>query len=192
RFEWSKVPGVLYEEHQSRGYKEVTLSRYDLNKRETTELYHETSNTNIDNYNSRLLEELGKMIITSEKDGWKQLYLLDLKDRSVKPITNGNYYVNDILFVDTKTKSIIFNAQGKEAGRNPYFNHVYRIGLDGKGLTLLTEENANHDAWISRDGKFMTDNISTGDKPTITVLRETSKGKIIKEISHASIEELLK
>ena len=192
RFEWAKQPGILYEEHASRGYKEVSLSRYDLNKKETIELYHETSPTNIDNYNSMLAEELGKMIITSEKDGWKQLYAIDLKDRSIKPITNGNYYVNDILYIDNKGKSIIFSAQGREAGRNPYFNHIYRIGLDGKGLTLLTDENANHDVSVSEDGKFMTDNISSGDKPTVTVLRETSKGKIIKELSHATIEELLK
>jgi len=190
RFEWSKQPGILYEEHQSRGYKEVTLSRFDLNKRQTTELFHEISKTNIDNYNSQLAEELGKIIITSEKDGWKQLYALDLKDKSLKPVTAGNYYVNDVLFVDSQARSIIFTAQGKEPGRNPYFNHAYRIGIDGKGLTLLTEENANHDVSISRDGKFMTDNFSSADQPTVTVLRETSKGKIIKELSKANIEEL--
>ena len=190
RFEWAKEPGILYEEHASRGYKEVTLSRFDLNKRQTTELFHEVSKTNIDNYNSQLVEGLGKMIITSEKDGWKQLYALDLKDKSIKPITSGNYYVNDVLFVDSQARSIIFTAQGKEPGRNPYFNHAYRIGLDGKGLTLLTEENANHDVSVSRDGKYMMDNFSSADKPTVTVLRETSKGKIIKELSKANIEEL--
>ena len=192
RFEWAKQPGILYEEHQSRGYKEVWLSRYDLNKKETIELYHETSSTNIDTYNSMLAEELGKMIITSEKDGWKQLYAVDLKDRSIKPITNGNFYVNDILFVDNKAKSIIFTAQGREAGRIPYFNHAYRIGIDGKGLTLLTDENVNHDVSVSEDGKFLVDNMSSGDKPTVTVLRETSKGQTIKVLSYANIEELLK
>ncbi len=190
RFEWAKELGVLYEEHQSRGYKEVRLSRFVLNKRQTTELIHEVSKTNIDNYNSQLVEGLGKMIITSEKDGWKQLYALDLKDKSIKPITGGNYYVNDVLFVDSQARAIIFTAQGKEPGRNPYFNHAYRVGLDGKGLTLLTEENANHDVSVSRDGKYMTDNFSSADQPTVTVLRETSKGKIIKELSKANIEEL--
>ena len=33
---------------------------------------------------------------------------------------------------------------GKEPGRNPYFSHLYRVGLDGQGLKLLTPEDANH------------------------------------------------
>jgi hypothetical protein len=46
------------------------------------------------------------VLITSERDGWKQLYLLDLKDKSLKPLTNGAYYINQVLHVD-KAKGFI-------------------------------------------------------------------------------------
>ncbi|HSU28429.1 MAG TPA: prolyl oligopeptidase family serine peptidase, partial [Chitinophagaceae bacterium] len=136
------------------------------------------------------LESWGKMIITSEKDGWKQLYLLDIKDKSLQPITRGNYYVNGAVYVDEKSKTIYFTACGKESGRNPYYQHAYRINSDGSGLTLLTPENANHDVSISPDGKYFTDNISTPDQPTRSVLRESNTGKIVKELVVANVTAL--
>lgn len=190
-FEWDKAPGILYAENTVRGYQQVDLYRIDLNTKSQEKWYSETSQTNIDNYNSMLVEEWDKILITSEKDGWKQLYVLDNKDRTVKPITNGAYYVNNILFIDKKTQTIIFSASGKEQGRNPYYQHVYKINLDGKGLSLLTSENANHDVTVSPDGKYLCDNISAPDQPTRTVVREVATGKIIKEISKATIDDIL-
>jgi len=116
---------------------------------------------------------------------------LYIKKKTIKPITNGSYYVNSIYSIDEKNKIIFFLASGKEPGRNPYFQHLYKIGIDGKGLTLLTPENANHDLSISPDGKYVVDNISTCEQPTRTVLRDAASGKILKELSNANIEGLL-
>lgn len=190
-FEWAKEPGMVYIENHVRGYQKIDLYQYNCNNKNQELLYTESSTTNIDNYNSRSTEDAGKIIITSEKDGWKQLYLLNTKDKTVQPITNGAYYVNDILQVDKKTQTIFFTASGKEVGQNPYYKHFYKIKMDGTGLLLLTPENANHDVSVSPDGKYFTDNISTVDIPTIAVLRETKKGKIITTLTTANIEGLL-
>ncbi len=190
-YEWSKEPGIIYEENTVRGYQQVDLHRVNVNNRTSELLYRETSPTNIDTYDSWLLEEYGKIIIASEKDGWRQLYSLDLKTKSLTPLTNGAYYINSIYSIDKKDKTIFFLASGKEPGRNPYYQHLYKIGIDGKGFTLLTPENANHDITVSPDGKYFSDNISAPDQPTRTVLRETASGKIVKELSKADIEGLL-
>lgn len=189
---WSKEPGVLYIENGKRGYQQIDLYSYNVNTKTQTLLYTEKSTTNIDNFDWWAEDEWKKMILTSEKEGWKQLYLLDMKDKSAKPITNGSYYVNTIAHVDATTKNILFTAQGKEDGRNPYYQHFYSTTADGKGTTLLTPENANHDIAVSPDGKYFVDNISTLDQPTKTVLRETSSGKIVYELSKAIIDDLLK
>ncbi|MES1220667.1 MAG: DPP IV N-terminal domain-containing protein, partial [Bacteroidota bacterium] len=197
-FEWAKKePGISYIENRVRGYQQIDLFRYDLNNKQQEKIYSETSATNIDNYNSQVTEEGDKIIITSERDGWKQLYLLTIKDaqqsatKTLKPITNGAYYVNDILFTDKKSQTIFFTASGKEAGRNPYYQHFYKIKIDGTGLTLLTPENVNHDVSISPDGKYFTDNISTPDQAPRSVLRDTKTGKIITELTKANIDALL-
>lgn len=190
-YEWSKKePGFIYEENLVRGYQEVDLYRYDLSKNLQEKLYSEFSKTNIDTYNSWINEAGGHIIIASEKDGWRQLYAIDTKDKQLRPITAGNYFVNDILYSDNKRRSLIFSASGKEAGRNPYYNHTYKINLDGTGLSLLTPENANHDVSVSPDGKYLFDNFSAPDQPTKTILRETATGKIVAVVSTAITDEL--
>ena len=189
-FEWSKEPGIIYCENRVRGYQQTDLYRLDLNKKTNELLYSEKSKTNIDGYSSEIFEKFGKIIFLSEKDGWRQLYTLDLKTRSLTTLTGGSYYVNNFL-IDEKTKTIFFTASGKENGRNPYYQHLYKTGMDGKGLALLTPENANHDITVSPDGKYFIDNISAPDQPTRTVLRETATGKILKEIAKADIGGLL-
>jgi len=109
----------------------------------------------------------------------------------MEPLTNGSYYVNNILFIDKKARTILFTAAGKEPGRNPYLHHVYRVSIDRKETTLLTPEDAHHDVSVSPDGRYMVDNLSTLEKPTRTILRETATGKIIRELSQANIDELL-
>ena len=190
-YEWAREPGVVYIENRKRGYQQVDLYRCALTNNSTDTLYTETSKTNIDNYRSDLLPMGDKIIITSEKDGWKQLYLLSLRDKKLTRITNGNFYVNDVLHVDEKARFLVFTASGKEPDRNPYFQHAYRINLDGSGLRRLTPENANHDVTVSPDGKYMTDNISAYNLATRSVLRETKTGKVISEIALADIDALL-
>jgi dipeptidyl-peptidase-4 len=190
--EWSKEPGLIFIEDRKRGYQQTDLYLYDVVNKKQELLYSETSATNIDNYTSEVVNEWGKILITSEKDGWKQLYLLDIKSKKLSPITSGSYYVNSVLNINKKTKTILFTAQGKEPGRNPYFQHLYRINIeDHKEAVLLTPENANHDVSVSHDGKYFVDNISTLDMPTRTVLIETATGKITRELSKANIDELL-
>ncbi len=190
-FEWGKEPGIGYIENHLRGYQQVDLFRCDLSLKTQEKIYSETSATNTDNYNSQLTEDGKNIIITSEKDGWKQLYLLSIADKKITPITNGAYYVNDLLLVDKRTQTIFFTASGKEPGRNPYYVHAYKIKMDGTGLTLLTPENSNHDVSISPDGKYLTDNFSTAVTPTVSVLRDSKTGKIVKDLCKANIEPLL-
>ena len=190
-FEWSSEPGIIYVENTKRGYQQVDLYRLDLKNKTSELIYKETSVTNIDGYDSWLHEDLGKIIITSERNGWRQLYSLDIKSKILTPITNGTYYVNLILFIDKKTKTIVFTASGKEAGRNPYYQHFYKIGMDGNGFALLTPENLNHEITMSPDGKFFVDNMSAPDQPTKTLLRDAATGKIVKELSASITDELL-
>ncbi len=190
-FDWSKEPGISYIENTIRGYQQKDLYRYDLINKKQEKIYTETSATNIDNYNSWLNDANDKMFMISEQSGWRQLYLFDIKDKSLKPITKGDYYVNDVLFTDDKTGTVLFTASGKEKDRNPYYQFLYRIKMDGTGLTLLTPENANHDVFVSPDGKYFTDNISTLDQAPRSVLRESSSGKILSELAKANIDALL-
>ncbi len=189
-FEWAKEPGVVYIENRVRGYQQIDLFRYNLANASTEKLYTEKSATNIDNYTSQVVGDSSQILISSEKSGWKQLYLLNVKTKSVTPVTNGAFYVNDVLYTDKKKAIIIFTASGRQSDRNPYYLHLYKINMDGSGLTLLTPENANHDVTVSPDGRYFTDNISTMNTVPHAVLRETASGKTVAQLTTANIDAL--
>ncbi|MET0462157.1 MAG: prolyl oligopeptidase family serine peptidase [Chitinophagaceae bacterium] len=188
--EWSKEPGVAYIERQVRGYQQVDIFRFEPASKKQDLTYTETSKTNIDNFFSRQLDDPSRMLLISERSGWRQIYLLNTKDKTLTPITNGDFYVNDIINVDEKAQTIFFTASGKEPGRNPYYQHLYRVKMDGTSLILLTAENANHDVSLAPGGKYFIDNISTLDKAPTYLLRDGKTGKQVTAIAQADISAL--
>ncbi len=189
-YQWSKESGIVYQENTIRGYQAVELYRCDLNKKSEDLLYRETSKTNIDNYKSDIIEEWGKIVITSERDGWKQLYLLDIKDKSITPLTSEAYYIDQILHIDKSKRFILFTASGKEVNRNPYFNHLYKLNLADKTVVLLTPENVHHDISVSPDGAYFTDNMSALNQPTTTFLKNHSGKTLDLTLAKADIRGL--
>lgn len=158
--------------------------------------------------NVRLLAGTNELIWFSERDGWGHLYVYDLRSGALKNrITSGNWLVRDILHVDEKRRLIYFTAGGREPGRNPYYRHLYRVGFDGRGLRLLTPEDADHELEqplpaalarilgassaisVSPDGRYFIDTWSTVDRPPVSVLRSTD-GRLIATLETADATAL--
>jgi dipeptidyl aminopeptidase/acylaminoacyl peptidase len=187
--EWLENEGELLANYSERGFKKETLKHVNLINGKEETLIEETSETNIDNFWFRNLEGKGKIIFLSERSGWRQLYMVDLKTKEIKPITNGSYYVNSIVHTNENNEEIYFLASGKHKEMNPYHQQLY--GVDFKGeITLLTPEKAHHIVNFSKDGKHFVDNYSTINIPTRTVLRDSKKGKILAELTKADVSEV--
>ena len=141
--------------------------------------------------NWKVLFGSNEVIWFSQRDNWGQLYLYDLADGRLKhQITTGEGNVTQVLRVDEEARTTYFQAVGKEAGRDPYFTHFYRIGLDGKGLQLLTPENANHEISLADSGLFFVDSYSTPVVPPVAVVRDAD-GREVMPLEKADISKLL-
>ena len=141
--------------------------------------------------NWHYLPATNEVIWYSERDNWGQLYLYDADTGKLKnQITGGDGVVTQVLKVDEKNRLIYFLATGREKGRDPYFVHLYRIGFDGKNLSLLTPEDANHEISVSPSGRFFFDSYSKPDLPPVAVLRDAD-GKMISTIEKADISKLI-
>jgi dipeptidyl-peptidase 4 len=174
-----------------RGYKQYHLIELDAETFETRKILSESSPTHVNRDNIFRRLKNGKFILSSEKTGWNQLYLHDWETgKELNAITSGEYVVNRLSHFDEENGIIYFEASGKEAGRNPYFNHLYRVNLDGSDLQLLTPENAFHEIYISSDGKLAVDNYSTVNQPTQSILIDLPSGKHLQKISEADISNL--
>src|SRR5205823_5020333 len=134
------------------------------------------------------LHETGDVFWTSERDGWNHLYLSNLKTGELRgQLTQGPWVVRQIVDVDEKARRIYFLANGREKGEDPYQTHLYVVGFDGKGLTLLTPEDANHSVSVSPDGSFFVDNYSRPDLPAVSILRRTKNGSEVRTLERTDV-----
>jgi dipeptidyl-peptidase 4 len=139
----------------------------------------------------RVVPASNELIWWSHRDNWTHLYLYDLTTGKLKNrITASDGNVAEVVRVDEKARTIYFMGQGKDPARDPYYQHLYRIGFDGKGQTLLTPENANHVVTMAPDGRYFVDSYSTPDTPPVTVLRDAS-GRLLQTLEKADVSRLV-
>jgi len=191
---WNEDATKLAFVSTSRDHKEAKLQLADAATGEVKEIFTETVETQYESgqgsINWKYLPKSNEIIWYSERDNWGHLYLYDLNTGKLKQqITKGDFVVTQLLHVDEKNRVLYFEANGKEAGRDPYFSHLYRIDFSGKNLKLLTPENANHNIYFSPDHEYFVDSYSTPTTPPVAVLRN-KKGKKIAILEESDISRL--
>lgn len=193
--EWTPDGTQLAFVSTSRDHKHAQLRIADAATGTIRDVLEETAETQYESgqgrVNWRYLPAKNEVIWYSERDNWGQLYLYDATTGKLKnQITTGEGVVTQLLKVDEKNRLLYFLAVGREKGRDPYFSHLYRIGFDGKNLSLLTPEDGNHEISLSPSGNFFFDSYSKPDVPPVAVLR-SADGKLISTIEKADISKLL-
>jgi len=187
---WLVDSGKLIANWKARGFQKEYVKEVDLNTGTDKDLIVETSTTNVDNFEYRLIEPWNKILFLSERSGWRQLYVLDLKSNDIKPLTQGDFFINSIEHVDEKRKIIYFLASGKMEGTNSYHQQLYKVDVKGK-ITCITPEKGHHRIVFSKDGKYVVDNYSKVTTPTKTWLRKASTGKIIALLTEANVDKAI-
>jgi dipeptidyl-peptidase-4 len=184
--------GFLYNQ---RGHQILRLIAVDAQTGVARTVVNEQSDTFIDytqgvfmNY----LENTDELVWMSERDGWRHLYLYDVKTGLVKnQITRGDWVVDQVLKVDSERRQIWFLAGGIRPKGEPYYIDLCRVNLDGSGLVILTEGAGTHSVKMSPDRRFFIDTWSRADLPPVSVLRLSESGKLICRLEKADASEIL-
>jgi dipeptidyl aminopeptidase/acylaminoacyl peptidase len=193
--EWYPDGSQLAFVSSTRDHKQAKLRVADAQTGAVRDVLEETVATQFESgartWNWRVLPASGEVIWYSERDDWGHLYLYDLATGRLKhQITTGPGPVLDLVRLDEKSRTLWFIAGGREPGRDPYFRHLYRIGMDGKNLRLLTPEDAHHEVTLSTAGRFFVDSYSKPDAPPITVIRDLT-GRQVQELEKSDISRLV-
>lgn len=152
-------------------------------------LFEERFNTYMETRNPERLSN-GDLIWWSERDGWAHLYRYAADGTLRNPITEGPYHVDDVVAVDEDRGFVFFEASGREDGLDPYYMGLYRVNLDGSGLTLLTSGDAlDHRVAMGESARFMVDNFSRVDEVPQSVVRDAS-GRQIMALEEADFSKL--
>ncbi len=194
-FEWFTDNNSFQYEVHGRGIKSIELRIVDAETGEQRVVRREQSEKYVDpgETYSHIIKETNEVLWTSERDGWNHLYLYDAKSGAQKAqLTQGPWIVRQLLDVDEKSRRVFFTAGGREKNEDPYQTHLYSIALDGKNLTLLSPENANHNVSISPDHLYFVDNASRPDLPAQAFLRSAKDGSQIRVLEQSDVSELQK
>jgi dipeptidyl-peptidase 4 len=171
----------LWVQWMNRGQDNLKIYEVDQASGSKKEIYAEKQDTWVDLDEGARIEFLpsGKsFILKSDKDGWENLYLHDMNGKQLNQITTGNFWGTSVVKVDEKAKQVYIRARKENSAR---FD-LYRVGLDGKGLTRLTFGDYSHtQVNLSPNAKYFITTYSNVTTPTKMALVD-AKGKIVREL----------
>jgi dipeptidyl aminopeptidase/acylaminoacyl peptidase len=187
---WAGDNNHFYLTRRSRDLHRIDVCRYTLGDDSIRTLIPERMNTYQETRPLGVVKGGQELIQWSERDGWAHLYLYDGEGRLKNRITQGPWHVEEVLRIDEKARVIYFMANGREAGENPYYEHLYRVGFDGSGLKLVTEGDYFHRCEVDDDARYVVDNYSRVNTIPCAVLRDAS-GKQLMKLQESDFSQLL-
>jgi len=119
------------------------------------------------------LDDAKHFVITSERDGYRHIYLYLLNGKLVKQITKGNWDVTSFYGYDKKNKLFYFAS----AEESPLTRNVYSINLNGKKKKFSTKQGTNK-ADFSSNYKYYINYFSSIKQPTIVSLHNSKAEEI--------------
>jgi dipeptidyl-peptidase 4 len=103
----------------------------------------------------RFLSDGNRFLWSSERSGYRHLYLYDLQGKELAQLTKGDWEVSSVDALDEKSGTVYFTATEK----SPMERQVYRVGLDGSGFARVTKEPGTHAAFFpNAEGKYTSEN----------------------------------
>ncbi len=184
RIYWTSNPKLLSVVKLNRLQNEMVILHADVSSGNTKVVLKETSKTYVDiNFNSDLiyLENNRGFLRTSEKDGFKHIYLHDMNGKVVRQITSGNWEVDEFYGFDDANNLLYFNSTES----SPLERDVYRIDLEGKGKKKLSNQKGYNYADFSNDFTYFINYHSSSVSP-LNVTLCTPDGTVIKELEDNS------
>jgi dipeptidyl-peptidase 4 len=107
------------------------------------------------------LKDGKRFLWSSERSGYRHLYLYGMDGKEEAQLTKGNWEVTAVEVVDEAKGIVYFNATEK----SPMERHLYRVGLDGTGLERVTKQEGVHTVQLSPDASAFVDSYSNAITP---------------------------
>ena len=186
---WQGDADRFYMTRGSRDLHRIDVCTYTVGQDSIVPIVEERMNTYQEIRPIHILDGGKKFIQWSERDGWAHLYLYDDQGNLKNRLTKGPWHVENVLKVDPKAGVIYFTANGRNAGENPYYEHLYRVNLDGSGLKQITRGDYFHQPEIDDDAKYVLDNYSRVNTVPVAVLLDNNGNKVM-DIQESDFSQL--
>lgn len=175
RLKWIPGANTLCAYRMNRYQNFLELLNIDPKTGSSTAFYKEDSKTYVEISDDLIFSEDGKeFYITSEKEGYNQIYSYNTNGKRLKKLTDGQWDVTSVYGLDDKGY-IYFQA----AAITPYQREVYKMNVRSGKLIRLTGEDGFNSASFSSDMSYFIHRYGTANSPEKVYLKNGS-GKTIK------------
>jgi dipeptidyl-peptidase 4 len=185
----SENPDELLFWRRSRDQHRVDVMRVNPATLEVEVIIEERLNTYVEHQAPRRLSN-GDLIWWSERDGWAHLYRIAPDGRVVARLTEGPWHVSGVADIDEDGGWVYLRANAREEGEDPYYQHLYRVRLDGTRLELLNPGDFDHRSNLSPTTRFFVNNYSRVDATPASSLHD-AQGRKIMDLEVADFSQLL-
>ncbi|GIV39521.1 MAG: peptidase S9 [Thermonema sp.] len=177
RVKWTKHPDLLSIRKLNRLQNRLELIHANVATGKQQVVLTETADTYVDiDFNDDLtyLDNGKEFLYSSERSGYKHLYLYDMSGKLKKQITSGNWEVDEVVGIHEKSSKVYFTATKVSSIERHLFVVDWRKGK----LTQLTQAAGVHRIDMSPDCSYYIDNYSSAQTPPRYSLH-TGNGKEI-------------
>lgn len=194
RINWTFDANVLSVRRMNRLQNQLDILHADASTGATTLILQDKSDTYVD---LELTDDLtylkdGKhILLASEKDGYKHLYLYTTDGKLVRQVTKGNWEVSSFVGIDqnSKRKTIYFTSKEE----SPLETYFYAIDLSGKNKRKLSIHKGSNRINMSNDFSYYINYFSNSTAPNTVELYMTKGNKMVKELeNNAGLKEVAK
>jgi dipeptidyl-peptidase-4 len=168
----------LYFTRSSRDLHRIDVCVADVSTGEVQVLIEERLNTYLEEQRLELLQS-GDMLWWSERDGWAHLYRFGPDGAFRNRLTEGPWSVRQVVGIDEQRGLVYFHANAREQSEDPYYQHLYRVNLNGSGLALVNSGDFDHRAAMGESNRFFVDNYSRVNTTPAAALHDVSGRKIL-------------
>ncbi|MGC9357505.1 MAG: S9 family peptidase [Anaerolineae bacterium] len=181
--------GNLTAQIENRAQTELRLLRLNPDTGESHTLLLESNDVWINLHNMLHPLKDGRFIWASERTGFMHLYLYDADGSLLRPLTAGEWVVDDLAGVDEEKGVVYFLANRT----HPTERHLYTVTLEGDGLRRITGTVGTHHVILDHDRRRFVDVHSALHQPPRVTLRSLEDDEYLATIHDEKdprIEEL--
>ena len=128
----------------------------------------------------------GSFLWFSERSGFKHLYQYQADGTLVRQVTTGRWDVRALFGVDETSRHLYFSS----GARRHVDTDIYRIGLDGNGMTRVSRTEGTHSANFNPAFTRYVDRWSNVTTPAQVRLHDAADGSELRVISANHVQAL--
>ncbi len=178
---WTPDARLLFVQWMDRGQDNLKIYGVEPMSGKKKEIYDEHQASWVEWFEHIHFLDGGKgFILLTDKDGWMHAYRYSMDGTLNNRITSGNWAVAGIEAVNEKEQTVFLTARKENSTRTD----LYKVKLDGTGLSRLTAGDFTHSVKVSLHGLYFISSYSNVATPTRLGLYD-GNGKLVRALGDA-------